>query len=783
VAVPVPRREVPLGVSPWLSPWSIGEALTADQATARRLYAIRHLQGLLGLELDPTCAQVAAILNPYCRRVRTDPVPVTVVNDVPGYWDLDRTLGIGYQEPPKRGPGRPRTADKVFLTAVVAAFAAKDWLLDDSDPEKVAVVCPFHPETAQDGDTSTVVFADGKVHCLHARCLGRTQGEFLKALDLKSGNYPPEVILTLEETTPVSVAEAQKAMGKALMAAKPHSATATVVRVTTGAGKTRAVTTFLDDYCCPKFDAETGDIIPGRTAVLALPTNALLREVKERLRVDHRTATGVLAVIQPDGTPGCRKFEWAKRLQAAGGDVHRLMCGKCEFKEGCYARENAVTGEGSLTVTNHALLPSVVRALKEDGKVPLVVWDESPQFVGSARLRFEDLDWLLGRFDYEENPLRLQSLAAMAEVTLFSPQYRVCMRPLVEVLRLFRVLKDLPESVSRYAATRIAHNHLSRGEGLLNLEPVGSAWDRIRRLAVSAKRVNTTDSAFDRLSEANQALVLRSEGVAEALEALYSADTLRLDMQPGAVDVTFLTEHGELWKTAGGVILDATAPVHELQALRPNAVVVDVPVADSDEGIVKAFVHCPGLSRTVLEQRGELKRRLAFEDLARDLSRRSRLLEKRLGRPPKTVVMTYKPRIEEVEKAIRNSGLATLEVAYYGNTRGYDRWFQQGFDQFVTIGDPYPNLYSAARSFELLKLPEDEQSSYYAYAARSEAAQAHGRARDPQRRVSGEGIRSHIHYGRLPPLGWRKADTVVEDLTIGAPKSLLDPATFAAARP
>jgi hypothetical protein len=744
----------------------------------RRECALTYFARTLGRPLDMTAARPASLLHPYTRlpdMTADESVVVRYGAVDAGRLDLNELLAReGYRQKSPRLSRAPHSSKQSseWTTTVEKALVERNCFYPDAKittaadgARRRAICCPFHPEDSKGpGDTSTILFVDsGWIYCAHNRCAWRSQPEFLRELGIRDGDLPPYVTALLEESaTPrVSLDEASRRIRLALMGARPYDRTATVVRVTTGAGKTRAAAEFLDGYCSPRWDAETGDVIAGRSAFLATPTNALMREVSERIGVEHGTAVGTLAVLDSvTGEPACRKWAVAKELQASGGDVHRLMCAGCEFAAapaGCPALSGRVTGDGALTVTNHALLPSLVRKAVEGGRTPLIVWDESPQLIELRRFTFSDLEWMLDRFDLEDDPRRGLTLARLAEVSLFGDRYRVAMRPLIEVLRRLRGGESLDEAVSAYGATRLAESQLTRAESLLGL-PVGAGttWDRIRASARAARRVNVADMSFDAMSAGNRALVLRAESLHGAVIAV-TEDGARVFPQPGAIEVAYLTENGRLWREFGGVVLDATAPVHDLLAVRADAEVVDIAVEDAEES-VRAFYFTPGIGRRTLGGLDPIRRAEIFARIGKEVARNSVRFEKNVGRKPRVLVLSYKTYLGEIEGAVEGA-----ETHYFGNTRGYDGWYQRGFDFFVTIGDPYANIVSEDRAYDTLGITSVSIDDYCAYRARSEAAQAHGRGRDPVAKKA-DGARIHLHFGRLPPLGWALDNVVVRGL-------------------
>jgi hypothetical protein len=332
----------------------------------------------------------------------------------------------------------------------------------------------------------------------------------------------------------------------------------------------------------------------------------------------------------------------------------------------------------------------------------------------------------------------------------------------VEVLRRMRGA-TLPDAVTEYGATRLCESQLHRAETLLGV-PVTTrdTWDRIRAVAGAARRVNVSEQMFDSMSEENQGHILRAETIHRALAALLEDDTA-IRPQPGALEVVCLTEAGKQWRDFGGVVLDATAPVHELLALRPDARVVDIAVRDAaDSETVRILTHTPGVSRTALALRGEERRGEALGAVAVSINRNLARLEKRLGRKPKVLVITYKAHVEALRVLVNSELVADVDFKHYGNTRGYDGWFQAGFDCFVTVGDPYSNVVTDELIHTYLKV-EADLDSFSAYRARSELAQSHGRARSVQAK-RGDGVRLALHYGRLAPLDWNSGNCMVEGL-------------------
>ena len=736
--------------------------LAVNQIGARRTAGINFFGKLLGRTFDPSPANIAALLHPYTKRDVDDVTPLTIASDCAAHLDFETVLmSTGYIDP---FPSRSRKDLPMSRQETTFASAVHQAINDlghyvDAEPRGAGrcVICPFAELHSSDSPTSTVLTDRGAFICLHGHCIGRPQAEYYARLKIPVSAYGAAIqeLLDAKVAKRVTVGEAHHQMRNVFIDTHPYESVAAVVRVTTGAGKTHAAADYLDSFTAPHFDEETGDVLPGRSAVLAVPTNALLREVDERLHVDHVVAQGVLAVLNEDGTPACAKYEAAKALQQAGGDVHRLMCARCEFKAGCPARALAKRGEGALTLTNHALLPSIADAMHEGGKLPLLVWDECPPMVSVSVLTYKNLEWILAAFEAEDT--RRVGLAALEEPVIFGDRYRTCMRPLIEVLKRVRTERSLDMALESYGSTRLSGSQLHRAESMLAIVPVGGTWDRIRAIARAAERVNVSEMMFDALGSAAQAKVLRAEGICKTLDDLLERDAV-VEPVLGGLQLTHLTPHGRLFQSRGGVVLDATAPVNILRALRPDLRLTDLSVRDDGDSVRLLKVQ-QGLSRRALAFAATDITRVetASGNVTRDIQRELHRFGKRLGRAPKAVAFTYKAFVDAFAEACPE-----VEWHYYGNTRGYDHWFQGGYDAFVTVGDPYNNIGSDAAVAEFLKIDAVALSDAQAEA---EAAQAHGRSRSPQRKKA-DGVRLHLHYGRLVPFGW-DAENCTLDLSYG----------------
>lgn len=562
----------------------------------------------------------------------------------------------------------------------------------------------------------------------------------------------------------VSLSEVSDGINSALASTRAIDADATVIQVSTGAGKTRAVVNYLNNYSAPFEDESERS---GRTSVMAVPTNALLAEVQQRIRIPHTKRVGALAVLNDDGTPACKKYDIAKDLQTRGGNIHRLLCAHCEFKEDCAARTGTSTGLGAMTITNHSLLPSVTNTLLAAGRHPLIVWDESPKWVQQSVINLRDLQWILSEFR-EADERRKDPIRALVEVGLFTEAYHEAINP---VLRLLEHLLSPTYACQQYSVAAAADRLFSYRANRTMLDialratklaPSGSSWNDMRNAFSKAYRLNTVEMGFDAMRNDTRQRVLRMETLVDNISKMLGDDAIVIKSETH-LSVASLTADATLFRSAGGVILDATANMSELRSLRPDLRSVELRVEDA--GVSDRYlVYTEGLSRKqILLNLG------AAVDHAKRAVRRWAKAQDDMD-SPKVAVFTYKSAVSMVRALWPEA-----EVGYFGNVRGYDHFFQDGYDAFITLGDPIPNLDAMRLQWTVLNgdmVDRGGYENYVAAAAAAECAQAHGRARSPQAKL-GTGDRLHMHFGKLPPTGWDSKNTQIESLAMGV--ALSDP--------
>lgn len=619
------------------------------------------------------------------------------------------------------------------------------------------IECPVGHE--QHSNRKTLLYPGGRVNCFAGCCSGKPQMWFIQHLEWDAQvEYANAQRISIfdslrQSTERVSIDKAHEVMAKAISMTRPVESHATVIRVTTGAGKTHLISKYLNEYSAP-FEDES--VNSGLTSVLALPTNALLREVEPRIKIRHKRQTGILAVLNEDGSPACAKHEQAQRLQEAGGNVHRLMCAHCQFKETCTARTEAAVGDGALTLTNHSLLPRIAENLFTQGRHPLLVWDESPEWITTTTIPIKDLNWLIAEFDKEARPNPHANIfTRMADVHLFSDKYRVAIRPIIEAVRNLAQPKnagrifDVQSAVIDWFRLPLNDMLLQKAKSVCEIES-RDAWTDLIQCFRAAHRLNHAEYGFDGLNPQQQARVLKAENIMHAVGVVAQANAMCV-VSESTIHIAALTDNGELFKIRGGVVLDATANTAELRALRPDMNFVQVDVEDKGTSI-RHVINTSDISRTRTKQ--DLRRVGLVIEHAKGMCRG-------LG---KVVVFTYKGIIDDLQAMWPEA-----TFAYFGNTRGYDHFFQDGYDAFITIGDPITNIGALALQWCVIagEQPTDTDpiwKEYIANSARAELAQAHGRARDPQYK-KGIGERLHVHYGKTVPLGWDQMNCIIDTQT------------------
>jgi hypothetical protein len=389
-----------------------------------------------------------------------------------------------------------------------------------------------------------------------------------------------------------------------------------------------------------------------------------------------------------------------------------LSGGGCPYLEGCPAHAGRETGSGTVTLTNHALVPSVLAK----GGYPRVVFDESPGIVEETLLSGVELGALLATLTRD---------AAPGDV--WGVEGRVFKREVAERLgALAPWLRLLPHGLER-----------------ANVE-----WNRLRSTRLGALEMADTPLAQFRkvMGEALEHGAVACEhplkhkdvlATFSRLEGLLRADAGAFTVLPDGLCVTRVTDVAAEFRDRGGIILDATANVEQWQALlgsRPLRV-VDLHVEDGHEQITREMIYTKTLTNTALVTQG-------FPDSVRAALEQYRTVKD-------VMVFTYKKHKDTLQALLPDA-----EVRHYGEMRGSNA--EMGvISTFITVGDFRENMDAFERKAAVLEAILSSDA-----VAAAELAQCHGRARDP---INGDAL-LHIHFGCVVPYGWDSGNAIVHVL-------------------
>lgn len=752
--------------------WPDAQASSAGVRQWRgRMTAMRRwLDRVTGNAHDKAFDNIGQGLKPYTRRPEDRGVRVLHRHYLgENALDAARLLDdLGYAPAETTGRVRRREVD----TGAAKAFGH---LIVSEAPSHLGgwyIRCPADHE--QDHRSKTWLRPDGTVMCMAAKCRGRPQSYFRDLLVGEAAAVLTDdrlekaraVVKVRGVPVKIPLSEAASAIGDALARVDPLENTGHVLRITPGAGKTYAAVRFLERYCAPEGEGEVG----GRTAVIAFPTNALLREVARGVTVPHRVRTGVLGVVNDDGVYACMKWRAAKEVQDSGGNVHKVLCARCEFRDGCAARAESTRGEGSLVLTNHALLPSVVKDLRGRGRVPMVVWDESPAMVDAVVLTWAELRAYREALLFGLRPLA-DALDALERFPVYGEIESSARLLTADVLLSARPgdasgisAVDLSSVVERWGRTRAAVARVrslrarlgASVEGRERGLSLGEVCSTVEAAVAGDRGEDRT--SFDQLGAEERKRHAACWRVSRLLDAAFS-EGASLRVGPSGVEVTCLTENGREFRRWGGVVLDATASRGLLTAVRAGPIsVVDLDVKDASDVAVKGsrvWAYREGLSRTAFKDRPD--------DAGAVLERSVEWLVKQgVGTRGKAVVFVYKDLLSHPALAPLREN-SNVYLSYFGNVRGYNNFFRDGYVDYVTVGDPVSNLGAVDSAARYLSA---DTEVLVGESVVGELCQAHGRARDVREWDKvGEGTengpgflawkcRRHWHVGVHLPTGW-----------------------------
>lgn len=607
----------------------------------------------------------------------------------------------------------------------------------------------------------------------------------------------------------IAAPDAAAAVRAALTDAPPGLS---VVRVTEGAGKTRAAVDVLRARAEAVGDRES---VPSRMKTLYVASShAVALEVASSLRgLRGQYLRGILSVRDAqDGEPACQYHVPLSRLTASKHAAqtwcegkhmgHRGADAPCPHYDGCAARAGTVVelggaGTPAVVVTVHALL---AQGLAWAGADALVVIDEDPQAVESVELLRSALDTaasaeaLFARSERWRAPI-LRALAAGLERGEI-PQGAGSLREVFE-----RGCEALLGDAAWCAAVRESYpsdgDDLTHPRDMLHVYAIRAAWSeskpdpkappKWRRRSAWAPRPSRAEHGrvfsgqpSERFVEASRthaevarlvAGVVRSmpvgcDGHAErgvAVVEVSHADATRRVLR-GVMASPAVT--AALHRYGPTVLLDATADVAIVRALAQGDVpVIDVRVRDGAP-VTRRLLYWSGASRKTAFEGGSVRwgegleryLRAALAHVVGEGSRRVGVFSWKALSDVLSAAQRGGDGVDPVAAAIVRDAVAQgveLVVGHYGHARGRNDW--SSCDALVSIGDPRPNVGSSRAIAAVLGLAE-EHAEVYRRATAAEVSQVAGRLRAPWRTTSAV----HVHVGTVTPASWDASAEVLE---------------------
>jgi hypothetical protein len=681
---------------------------------------------------------------------------------------------VSKKSPEERADNRERLSKFVSLFEVIR-----------TDEDKFCIKCPHNHENA--GETTTVIFKNRrelKIQCFAEKCAGKPMGWFISKLkadqhsafrdqvyaELFNGQDLPEFL---------TVGEATERIKQELAAVNVSRGDLSVLKITTGAGKTFAASSFLNDYCKP-FDDADEDAVVGRPAIFSTPTNKLLGEFESQIKIPHKRIMGGLSILDDDGNPECKQHDLASKISNAGSNFYKVLCPKCPFKKECKVKEKSRQGEGLLAITNHAVTTGLI---KEQSKMsrPLVIWDESPQLTQVDELRESEVTHLSNMMRHGVASYMPDMLAGKINKSATKNKMLAMSKPVVAALTpvlsfiayTFKQTKDNQEATVEMSATyynswvRSVHAKTSLQRAVDALTDAGvimskraAKWERLQECLTFARSRIFAGVDFNTAPANVQDSVLKTEDLLRRCESFLGGKSVlqfEFSIEKGRfITVCSLSETADVMANYGGVIMDATANASNYTAIAADARIVDIVVKDSSSNkVIREFNYNPNMFRSAFT--GTLVKK-SYRELAITIneckSRVAAWAKTNSIDTPKIVVITYKGITNKVKEL-----WPEVETLHFGNTRGYDHLFQNKTCVYITIGDPIDNIDAINLTHttlygQMLSRGSKKCQDYIIESAKSELAQAHGRARSVQPAKTDHKCLLHIHYGRHIPSGW-----------------------------
>lgn len=580
----------------------------------------------------------------------------------------------------------------------------------------------------------------------------------------------------------------------------------TVVRITEGAGKTRAAADVLRERADAAAHYER---VPSHAkSVYVAPSHAVALEVAAMLRGARAVYwRSVLAVRDDAGEPACHYHVPLAAVVRARHNVTTWCEGKgmgrngsdspCPHFEGCPARAGTVVplGEGAadspaVMVTVHALLGE---ALRWAGANALVIVDEDPQPVEAVALTRAELDAAAGAEDLFAHTERWRA-------------------PVLRALAAGLERGDLPRGAGQLAEvfargcaalegdeawrSDVASCYPDPDPGvILSRFAVRAAWFEVRKPDEPVKwqrrsawaprphpreRVRVFHGApSERFVAASDAHAAVARLVAGVLRAAPPDVTPHAERGVAAVEVSHADATRRVLRGVMAspaicaamrrfgptVLLDATADLALVGAIAEGQVPArDVRVADGAP-VTRRLFYWSGASRRGALEHGRIRWdaglwRYVRSALAQAFERGARAVGLFTWLPLADALRTAQagaaadPGATEILAWVRAAG-AELVVGHYGAARGRNDWSM--CDALVSVGDPRPNI-GATRAIAAVLGLADDHEDVHRRATAAEVSQVAGRLRAPWRTAPA----LHVHVGTVPPSSWDDRAEVLE---------------------
>lgn len=591
----------------------------------------------------------------------------------------------------------------------------------------------------------------------------------------------------------IPATDAAATVRAALISAPPGLS---VVRVTEGAGKTRAAIDVLRARAEACADAER--LPSARKTIYVAPTHAVAAEVAEGLRGLRAEywrsvlATGACAYHVPLGRLVSARHSaqtWCegRAMGRNGADA------PCDRRNGCPAHAGAVVQLGgddrppAVAVTVHALLG---QALAWAGPDALVIIDEDPEAVEASTLTRAELDAAASAEELFAGTERwrapvLRALAAGLERGEIPTGDGALQAVFARGFEVSRDETSWKKDIEREYGPEVPQDEI------LRIYAYRSVWfehegddgvKRWRRRAAWAPRPSKREHAraltaavserFTTASETHATVARLVAGVvrstAPGVDPHAEQAVAAVEVAPGDGSRRVLRAviaspavAAALHRYGPTVMLDATADVAVLGRVAGGTVpVTEVRVADGTP-VARRVLYWSGASRKhVLSESGEARWGEGFERYLRAaLAQAIDHGARKVGLFTwKTLADVLRAGTDPIARALLDELAVrgvTLVIGHYGHARGRNDW--SSCQALVSVGDPRPNVGASRAIAAVLGLSADHDEVYQRATA-AELSQVAGRLRAPWRQVPA----LHVHVGTVAPASWDAGAEVLE---------------------